>query len=78
MKKYWFVFPQSSPLAHYVQPVLAKSPQDAKMAMYRFYASIGRYEISVGNPYVGKKSLPAMVVSGEAMKGTMLIKVEGI
>ena len=78
MKKYWFVFPQSSPLAHYVQPVLAKAPQDAKMAMYRFYAAIGRYEISEDNPYVGKKSLPAMVVSSEARKGTMLIKVEGI
>ena len=78
MKKYWFVFPQSSPLANYVQPVLAKTPQDAKTAMYRLYAAIGRYEISVVNPYVCKKSLPAMVVNGEEMKGTMLIKVEGI
>ena len=76
MKKYWFVFPNSSPLANYVQPVLAKTPQDAKTAMYRFYAAIGQYEISVVNPYVCKKSLPAMVVNGEEMKGTMLIKVE--
>lgn len=48
------------------------------MAMYRFYAAIGRYEISERNPYVGNKSLPAMVVSGEARKGTIIIKVEGI
>ena len=67
-----------SPLANYVQPVLANTPQDAKTAMYRFYSAIGRYEISVVNPYVCKKSLPAMVLNGEAMKGTMLIKVEVI
>ena len=78
MKKYWFVFPNSSPLANYVQPVLANTPQDAKTAMYRFYAAIGRYEISVCNPYVGKKSLPAMVVNGEEKNGTMIIKVECI
>lgn len=76
MKKYWFVFPESSPLAHYVQPVLAKAPQDARMAMSRFYSAIG-HEISEDNPCVGKKILPSMVVSGEAGKGTMLIKVEG-
>ena len=76
MKKYWFSFPESSPLARYVQPVIAKSPQDAKMAMYRFYAAIGRYEKSDTDPCVGKKRLPAMVVSGEARKGNMIIKVE--
>ena len=76
MKKYWFLFPNSSPLANYVQPVIAKTPQDAKTAMYRFYAAIGRYEISEINPYVIKKGLPAMVVNGEARKGTMIIKVE--
>lgn len=58
--------------------MLANTPQDAKEAMYRFYASIGRYEISVCNPYVGKKSLPAMVVNGEEKNGTMIIKVECI
>lgn len=68
MKRFWFTFSLVSPLASFVQPVLANTLPDAKGAIYRFYAGFYRYEKSETNPYPGKQCLRTLTINNGVIK----------
>ena len=73
MKRFWFTFSDSSPLSDFTQPVLAKTIQEAKSAMYRFYAAFcPYYGMGDENPYKKKKRMKTIVVKDGVIKVELL------